>query len=284
LIPSGTITAFCETLKLLYNLSAKYAKGGASFYPCLEPILKILHQLPIPWPPLQPPLTWLINSLVNLTDNQKTGKPSTGSPIFPSSNENTHIERLVQILRMAAEKHSDEEMDTNGAPLVQVLLQIAESAPAGPKARLRELLLPSAKDREGVLGTGDSLSARLLRLSTAPVANHLRQLIPALLFELSDKDVEKFVHNIGYGFAAGFLQSQGLQPPGGLESRGTSSAQDEEAFEVNPITGQRRDREPNIDLPNMTDEEKEREAERLFVLFERYACDLDETLQASDNS
>ena len=39
--------------------------------------------------------------------------------------------------------------------------------------------------------------------------------------------------------------------------------------EINPITGQRRDMEPDDPLPEMTDEEKEREAERLFVLFER---------------
>ncbi len=39
--------------------------------------------------------------------------------------------------------------------------------------------------------------------------------------------------------------------------------------EINPITGQRRDMEPEDELPEMTDEEKEREAERLFVLFER---------------
>ena len=39
--------------------------------------------------------------------------------------------------------------------------------------------------------------------------------------------------------------------------------------EINPITGQRRDMEPEDILPEMTDEEKEREAEKLFVLFER---------------
>ena len=39
--------------------------------------------------------------------------------------------------------------------------------------------------------------------------------------------------------------------------------------EINPITGQRRDMEPEDALPEMTDEEKEREAEKLFVLFER---------------
>lgn len=39
--------------------------------------------------------------------------------------------------------------------------------------------------------------------------------------------------------------------------------------EINPVTGQRRDMEPQDPGPEMTDEEKEREAERLFVLFER---------------
>jgi hypothetical protein len=39
---------------------------------------------------------------------------------------------------------------------------------------------------------------------------------------------------------------------------------------VNPITGQRLDAESEgPDLSQMTDEEKEREAERLYVLFER---------------
>lgn len=39
--------------------------------------------------------------------------------------------------------------------------------------------------------------------------------------------------------------------------------------EINPVTGQRRDMEPEGEEAEMTEEEKEREAERLFVLFER---------------
>jgi hypothetical protein len=38
---------------------------------------------------------------------------------------------------------------------------------------------------------------------------------------------------------------------------------------VNPITGQFLDMQKFADAPEMTEEEKEREAERLFVLFER---------------
>ena len=39
--------------------------------------------------------------------------------------------------------------------------------------------------------------------------------------------------------------------------------------DVNPITGQRLDAEVTPEIAEMTDEEKEREAERLFVLFDR---------------
>ena len=42
-----------------------------------------------------------------------------------------------------------------------------------------------------------------------------------------------------------------------------------DGVEINPVTGQRRDME-NASEVDMTEEEKEREAERLFILFERY--------------
>ena len=44
-----------------------------------------------------------------------------------------------------------------------------------------------------------------------------------------------------------------------------------EGKEINPVTGQIREMEPKAPEEEMTEEEKEREAERLFVLFERYA-------------
>lgn len=40
-------------------------------------------------------------------------------------------------------------------------------------------------------------------------------------------------------------------------------------LDINPVTGQRLDMEESPRLADMTDEEKEREAEKLFVLFER---------------
>lgn len=44
---------------------------------------------------------------------------------------------------------------------------------------------------------------------------------------------------------------------------------EQDEADINPITGQYVSSEKQPDLKDMTDEEKEREAEKLFVLFER---------------
>lgn len=100
-----------------------------------------------------------------------------------------------------------------------------------------------------------------------------------MLFECSDQDPTTFVRNVGYGFASGFLITHNLAVPEGSLRANSSSGDDVEdlgerltrvdGLEINPVTGQRKDKEPVISGPAMTDEEKEIEAEKLFVLFER---------------
>lgn len=68
---------------------------------------------------------------------------------------------------------------------------------------------------------------------------------------------------VGYGNVAGFLFNKGIMsaPPRSAASGGpTTSA------EIDPITGRVREETPSVE---MTDEEKELEAEKLFVLFDR---------------
>ena len=101
-----------------------------------------------------------------------------------------------------------------------------------------------------------------------------------MLFECSDQDPTTFVRNVGYGFASGFLITHNLAvPEGSLRASSGGGGDDAEdpgerltrvdGLEINPVTGQRKDKEPAISGPAMTDEEKEVEAEKLFVLFER---------------
>lgn len=77
-----------------------------------------------------------------------------------------------------------------------------------------------------------------------------------------DSSPTALVDAIGYGYASGYLFSHNIPVPPNLQNGG-------EREDINPITGQRLDAEPIPELSEMTDEEKEREAERLFVLFER---------------
>jgi hypothetical protein len=72
------------------------------------------------------------------------------------------------------------------------------------------------------------------------------------------------ISQVGYGNVAGFLFNKGIVtgPPSG-EGQGPD---DSSGPEINPITGAVQEEHPEIE---MTEEEREREAERLFVLFDR---------------
>jgi hypothetical protein len=119
------------------------------------------------------------------------------------------------------------------------------------------------RDRNLPLGQSQSLSSRLLRLVTNAFTPTLREAIFAFIFILLDSSPAALVDSIGYGYASGYLFSHNIAVPKGLQF-GKSPKGD-----INPITGQRLEAEPIPQLEDMTDEEKEREAEKLFVLFER---------------
>jgi Guanine nucleotide exchange factor synembryn len=292
--------ALSEALKLLFNISNYYPHRIATFTPCIENIFKILSKITIPHPPLQPPINYLINALVNLDLEDRQAAHLSANPIFPKFNSNTNVDKLINILDQSVSVYKPVQLESLAVPLLTVLRKIYEFAPEGPKRYMQWLLLPEEDDRDLPLGQSDTLSSRLLRLSTSPAAPNLREGISSLLFELSGKDADRFVRNVGYGFAAGFLLSHDIPVPasargahtagkqrsgardtggdaeGEGEGEGEEGEEEEEEEEegelVNPITGQKLSKEGKSDdsaRPEMSDEEKEREAERLFVLFER---------------
>jgi hypothetical protein len=76
---------------------------------------------------------------------------------------------------------------------------------------------------------------------------------------------------VGYGNVAGLLYAKGIlsapTPSAGASSGPASSSSATPGPAINPITGVAFDQKST--LPEMTEEEKEREAEKLFVLFDR---------------
>jgi len=268
--------AMVEALKLIFNITHFYPDLISSFTPSLKSLVNILLYIDLPSPPLQSPITYILNALLNLDLNSSQKTPADtklgACPLFPDEHPEGVIERLTSILFRAIKEHPEHELDEAALPLCTLIRRVYEVASPEMKARTRELLLPGDQDREQPLGKGETLSARLLKLSCSPHLPSLGENISSLLFELSDKDPNKFVENIGYGFAAGYLSSHNIEIPASATGEGDTSRETANGGgDINPITGQRWSAESKQkqDLPEMTEEEKEREAERLFVLFER---------------
>lgn len=264
--------ALAETLKLMFNVTHFCKTKVDAFTPAVLHILTILTKRDTdPSKPLEGPFSPLVNALVNL----RLDSPEAKTALYPegeAQQANSVVERLIHILDLSMVHYVDNDLEQTVTPLVSVLRMLHESAPEGVRQFIRGKLLPGPEDRQKALGKGETLPARLLRNSTNALAPQLRDTISHFLFELSDRDAHTFVENVGYGFASGFLFQNNIPVPqnatGGDDAGGGSPGS---SRPVNPITGQFLDQETGPDLPEMTDEEKEREAERLFVLFERYA-------------
>jgi hypothetical protein len=265
------LMALSETLKLMFNITHFYSDLSEYFSVSVPNIFKLLVRRGIPTPPLKEPTNHLINALLNLvrettSDQQPTSSEQTA--LFPSFDQDCNANHLIDILDKAITAYPEADLDNTVAPVLTLIRRIYELAPEPVQKHMQARILPTSEERDKPLGRSNTLSARLLNLSTSALTPNLRGSISAMMFELSDKDASTFVHNVGYGFASGFLMSHNIaMPESAIKEH--AAAQAERGIPVNPITGQRLDREAVHESEPMTQEEKEREAERLFVLFER---------------
>ena len=264
------LMALSETLKLLFNISHFNPKLAEHFSKSLPHIFKILVRRDLPRPTLDPPVNYLINALLNLDLEDAKGQQQTSlgqNAVFPDFDQKCNAERLISILDQAIIAYPESELDNTIAPVLTLIRRIYEIAPDNVKKAMEALILPTPDERDKPIGKSSTLPSRLLNLTTSALTPNLRGSISAMMFELSGKDAATFVHNVGYGFASGFLMSNKIPMPEEIIKANANNAA--EGIPVNPITGQRLDKEEHVPEEPMTEEEKEREAERLFVLFER---------------
>ena len=251
--------ALMETLKLLFNATSINMGQPTKFKAAVVQIFRILEHIEIPSPPLQPPISLLVNALANLDMDEDMVK---------ASETELAADKLISILGKAIQKYSSTELNTSLVPLMTVLRKLNEIAPPTLRDLMETRLLPADEERDQPIGKSSSLASQLLRLTTSSGMVNLSESISGLMFELSDKDANQYVKNVGYGYAAGYLMTHKIPMPESAK-RNQVEGDSSQHIPLNPITGQRLDREPAVELPDMTREEKEREAERLFVLFER---------------
>ncbi|KAI1342917.1 guanine nucleotide exchange factor [Xylariaceae sp. FL0016] len=254
--------ALSETLKLLFNITHYCKEKTLRFTQAIASIVAILCKGDFAvQKPLEPPVGLAINALLNLDLSSKDVHAS----FFPPTEPSMLSRRLIGILDETRTAYSRDGLEVV-TPLIGVIRAVHEYAPEDVRTLIREKLLPSESDRNEVLSRSESLSSWLLKHSTNPSNPELRNVVSELLFDMSDKDASKFVENVGFGFASGFLHNRNIPIPNNA-SEAFSNATGARA--VNPITGQFVDSERHADAPPMTEAEQEREAERLFVLFER---------------
>ncbi|KAH8167485.1 hypothetical protein CIB48_g752 [Xylaria polymorpha] len=257
--------ALTETLKLLFNITHHCKQKASSFTQSVPHIVTILCKGSFRVSkPLDPPIGPLVNALLNLELEAK----DVQSSLYPTTKPTILSDRLIDLLDQSRTRYKDEELDNHVTALLGVIRAIHEYAPQDVQVSVRQKLLPTETDRNEVLGHSDSLASWLLKNSANPVAPKFRDTISELLFDLSDKDASKFVENVGYGFASGFLYNKNISIPQNA-SEAFSNDTGSSSRAINPITGQFLDLERQTDLPEMTEDEREREAERLFVLFQR---------------
>lgn len=256
--------AIAETTKLIYNLNDKHPEECKQLNASVPDLCRIL---PIPastQAPLDPPVGAILNALACLD----FGAVPAGSQTTEPTSESLEIApKLMKILDMTTQFYKSMQLDTNALSILTVLRMLYDTSSSGVQEQMRKALLPADSERDLPLGKSSSLASRLLQLTTAPGLMHLPEAISSLMFEMSNKDPTLFIKNIGYGYAAGYLMSHKIPIPESIENTSIDTAANE--VPINPVTGQRLDKEIVPDVPEMTPEEKEREAERLFVLFDR---------------
>lgn len=260
-----TSMALSETLKLLFNLAHFVPQQVASFSSATPILVELLKDAKIPSPPLQPPISYLLNALASLQTEPVGGDLQAGQSEMPDADMLSWIDKLTHILDKSLSAYTYAQLDTQIISLLTMIRRINATSSPAVQAKLRDSLLPRDAERDLPLGKSSTLASRLLKLTTAPGVTHLSEVVSSLLFELSGSDAHTFVKNVGYGYAAGYLMTHKIPIP--ESAKQTTSVND--SVPINPVTGQRLDREATEPLPEMTDAEKEREAERLFVLFER---------------
>ncbi|KAI9139326.1 guanine nucleotide exchange factor [Paraphysoderma sedebokerense] len=286
--------ALNEALKVLFNLMMHYetatqssvmslrkSSSGLSarsqdtmvqgeeshIFDCFIPQLihTLTYPLPTPpTPPLSPPHSHAINVLINFN-------PSASSKFWIDANSK-HLDVLLDMLDKQTAIKKEEiagsySLDQVLPPLLLLLRNLAKSDKA-VKEEVKKRLMPENLDRNVPAEHGTMLAHRLIRYLTSVEAPTVKNCTEELLFELCDHDASALTRYVGFGSAAGFLVNKGLLSQSFAPNSTTSKPTGENR--INPITGlTETDEDEESEFDKMTDEEKEKEAERLFVLFEK---------------
>ncbi|KAJ2490421.1 hypothetical protein IWW37_003162 [Coemansia sp. RSA 2050] len=178
-----------------------------------------------------------------------------------------YVDRIFDLFATLVEGTTDDSHKAEIAPLALVLVRLVAEHTA-VRRRIFYRVYPQDSDDYSILPEDrKGLSGALVRLMRNPQGGMLSGAIGDFLLALLGQDVSKFILAAGYGNAAGYMLARGIAIPESVIRQVREAVSSEPV--VDPVTGRYLSQDADKELANMTDEEKEREAERLFVLFER---------------
>ncbi|KAJ2829599.1 hypothetical protein GGI24_002098 [Coemansia furcata] len=179
-----------------------------------------------------------------------------------------YVDCIYELFATLAEKATgDDEYKAEMTPLALVLVRLVTEHTAVRRRIFYRVYPQDAANYSALPEDRPGLSGTLVRLMRVPQGGMLSGAIGDFLLALFGQDVSKFILAVGYGNAAGYMLARGIAIPESV-IRQVKDAVSMEPI-VDPVTGRYLNQDMDRELANMTDEEKEREAERLFVLFER---------------
>ncbi|KAM6937838.1 chaperone Ric-8B isoform 1-T1 [Xenentodon cancila] len=181
----------------------------------------------------------------------------------------------VQVLLDFMEKRIDKQGSNYKEGLTPVLSLLTEGSRCHREIRryIKAQVLPPLKDVKNRPEVGSTVRNKLVRLMTH-VDMGVKQTAAEFLFVLCKESVDNLLKYTGYGNAAGLLVARGLLAGGRGETQ-YSEDEDSDTEEyksakpfINPITGHVEEPMPNP-LEEMTEEQKEYEAEKLANMFDK---------------
>ncbi|KAH9251194.1 hypothetical protein BASA81_010973 [Batrachochytrium salamandrivorans] len=261
---------------------------GQSFKALLRASIDVFIHTPATSASISPPHSHAINMMMNMpvTSLAETWFPcrdytvvrtsvamlsSTLMDVFPRKDVAVDEKDNVPDDHLAMIDGTDVDQ---ALPPILILMRSWARGDEGARAVLKELLMPDDIDRSKPLGQGTTVTNYMIWLMTSVTMLQIRDCVSELLYAICKENVSDLVAYVGYGHAAGFLMNSGMlgsvppsQPVASEHSKDTSQLNEE----INPITGEyRRENDGRSkELDNMSEEEREREAEKLMVLINR---------------
>ncbi|KAF8623436.1 hypothetical protein AX15_006378 [Amanita polypyramis BW_CC] len=161
----------------------------------------------------------------------------------------------------------DNSLDDLISPLLVLIYRLCV-ADENTRVRVRQWMVPDDLDRSSALEARPDILGRCLKLLGSVYHPRLRDAVGEMLFSMADSNVTTLSALVGYGNVAGYLFNKGIMnAPSPNTSTTNASLSTPSGQPINPITGTTE--KVKTEMEEMTDEEKEREMEKLFILFDR---------------